>query len=95
MAVKNEEEAYEKNIEMTKNLKDKHMERRYFLSLKSQKKPLLIFYKILSISYKNENAEDCEFERLLTNFQNLQQKNGTLLTVKQRVLACITILSNF
>ena len=37
------------------------MEQQCFSSLENQKKILSNFYKILSTSYKNGNAEDCKF----------------------------------
>ena len=46
---------------LLENLKAKIMGQECFLLWKNEKKLLLNFYKILSISYKNENAKDCKF----------------------------------
>ena len=43
------------------NLKNKITEQQCFFSLKNQKKLLLSFSKILSISFKNGNRKDCKF----------------------------------
>ena len=50
------------------------MEQQYFSSLKNQKKLLLSFCKILSISYKNGNAKNY---KLLNSSENAYSKFAT------------------
>ena len=62
------------------------MEQECFSSLKNQKKLLLNFYKILSVSYKNGNAKDCNLLNSSENeYSKFATKNGTLLRVNQKV----------
>ena len=81
-------------IKLSGKLEEQNNGATIFSSLKNQKKLLLKFYKTLWTSYKNRRFQICQAV-LKTNFQNLQQENGTLLIVNQMLVIQITIQQKF